>query len=241
MVQVRIGEIHLLWLASIVFALTACIPNTGTSAVVPNTGSGSSGGSSGGTAPPDTPPAYTGKVTTITWQPDLAGFTQFFTNDSTYIRTNGWSEWTWGAATQQPMSALETQVKKISGDPTMGLGVTFCVQDAGNFYVVYADVTGWYSIGKVVAGSYTSIQAWTNANTGGTVLYQGYGYVNDILVNSNSSTHQFAVSFNGIQTATFTDSSFSGGAFGFVVGISANEDFPTQPVDVRFLQKEPAQ
>ncbi len=224
------------------FQLLSCVnPSTGTSIVAPNQGSGDSGSGTSSGTPPVAPPAYTGQVTTIAWQNDGAGFTQFFTNDSSYIHTNGWSEWTWDSTVEQPMVASETQVEKISGDPTMGFGVTFCVQDADNFYVLYIDVTGWYSIGKVVSGTYTAIQAWTDADVSSTVLNQGYGYrgANNIQITRSASNRQFTVTFNGTPTTTFSDATFTGGAYGFVVGISADESFPTQPVDVRFKQIMP--
>ena len=228
-------------LALLITACTASIPDT--SSTVTNSGSGSGGSASSGSggegagSSPETTPA---QVQTVAWQSDGAGFTEFFTNDSSYIHSSAWSEWTWGTTSLQPTTSVETEVRKLGGDSSMGCGIVFSLQDQNDFLAVYIDINGYYSIGKVVGGTYSSIVGWTDANASSTVLYEGYGVTNDILVSYTSATKRYAVSFNGVAVTSFTDATFSGGYFGYVVGISASESFPTAPVDVRFKQIQPA-
>jgi len=207
---------------------------------------GGTGTGAGGAGSPGTGGGTAGETTvqtpqTISWQPDSSGNTQFFTNDSSYLQSSDFSVWTWSSSTEEPMTTVEADATKLGGDPSMGFGITFCVQDENDFLVLYIDINGYYSVGKVQSGNYTVILPWSDANASSTVLYEGYGYQNDIRVTYTGSSRSYQIAFNGTNVTSFTDSTWSGGAYGFVTGISSTENFPDYPVDVRFRQIQPAQ
>lgn len=176
-------------------------------------------------------------VQTIDFKSDGNGFIQYYTNDSSkldkgiYDTTN---------TNQTPMKTLETQVKKISGKPRWGYGVIFCFQDTDNFYRLLIHENGRYQIAKKVGGKYLEplIKSWTDSSA----LYTGYNVVNTIKV-TYVPDYSFNIYFNGTLATTFTDNDvtkFSGGDYGFYVSVGKDENFPNNPVDVRFKQITPA-
>jgi len=203
-------------------------------------GSGSAGGS-GGPGSVGGGETTTEAAHTVDWVTDSSGSTEYYTNDPSNLESNPYSVWTWSSSVQNPMTTVEASVRKLGGDPSMGFGLIFCVQDANNFLVLYIDLGGYYCIGRVQSGTYTPIVSWTDANASSTVLYEGYGATNDIAINYQAGTDTYQVSFNNTAVTSFTDSTWSGGAYGFIAGLSASESFPTDPVDVRFHQTLPAQ
>ncbi len=189
----------------------------------PSTGSGNN----------DSPPST---YQTLAWQNDGAGYIQYYTDDPANIQSQGYSEWHYYDPSQTPMSSVEVKAKKISGDPTMSFGVIFCVQDVSNFLTVDIDTQGYYQVGKVVAGTYVSIIPWTLAGA----LFSGYNVSNTITVTYDSTSSMFSLyfnkDFNPTPVATFTDpgAPLLGGRSGFIIGVSSTENFPADPVDIRF-------
>ena len=63
------------------------------------------------------------------WPVTSDGFDRFFTEDPRYSRSGGVAFWRVTSPAASPMTVLETQMKKISGDPKMGFGIIFCIQN----------------------------------------------------------------------------------------------------------------
>lgn len=171
-------------------------------------------------------------VRTIRWEDDGAGYTRFYTNDSQYY---GYSFWYWDDPSVDPMTTVETAVKKISGSSAHGFGIIFCVQDTNNFYRILISANGGYNIWKKVNDTWTSIQSWTQSGN----INQGYGAVNTIKVTRVDTT--FYVYINEQYETCFDANEFSGGKSGYYVSVgdSDYEKFPNTPVDVRFNQIQP--
>ena len=91
-------------------------------------------------------------------------------------------------------------------------GVIFRVQDSQNYYQFDVDCDGRYRLSKTVDGTLTPLVNWT-ANA---VIRAGSGSANDLTVRATGAN--LAVSANGISLAKVTDSTFSLGGFGFIVG-----------------------
>ena len=184
------------------------------------------------------PEVVTSPYETISWQDDGTGYIRWYTNDPQYISDIGYSEWEFYDPVQTPMTSVEVEVKKVSGDPYMGYGIVFCLQDGTNYLTVNIDTLGFYRIAKYSNGSSTDIVSWMSSD----YLFQGYGVKNTIQVDYNSTNAQFTLSFNGSSATTFKDTSatpFSDGRSGFLIGVSDTENFPDEPVDVRFRRLQP--
>ena len=173
-------------------------------------------------------------ITTITWQPDADGFTQFSTNDTNYI---GWGEYHLTGALFNPFHSVEMQAKKLSGYSNNGYGFIFCTQDTNNFYRILITATGYYLISKKVSGSYSHYLGgvWTTSGfwpSSGN-LVTGLGNTNSIKVISTGGGN-FDVYFNNVLETSFNDSTFAGGRNGYYtfIGSVNDEGFPT-PMDVR--------
>jgi hypothetical protein len=143
------------------------------------------------------------------------------------------------------MTAVEAQVKRISGYSNIGYGICFCYQDSGDSYRVLITTTGAYIILKRVSGTtyYYSGSSWTTTNPSwpsSSHLNTGFNTINDIKVVNNGSGN-FDVYFNGILETSFTDSSFTGGDSGYyaTVSDSSHENFPSTSADMRFKQIDP--
>ena len=72
-------------------------------------------------------------VQTISWQADADGFLQYSTNDTALYST---SHYHTNNTIQTTMTAVEAQVKRISGSATTGYGIAFCYQSIDNFYQI---------------------------------------------------------------------------------------------------------
>ncbi len=241
-VKAKTAAILILTIGYLVSLVGCAAQNPGGSELPAGT-SGGATGTDGGSGQPGAGGGTTAqgpRPFTIAWADDGNGFLQFSTNDQSYIHPSGWAEWCWGGSTGSPTTAVEARLKKLGGRPDMGFGLVFGLTSPQDFLYVIIDISGWYSVGKVNGGVYTPIMPWTDANATGTVLYEGYGYTNDIRVTYDSKTSAFTLSFNGTPVTTFPEAAGSGGAYGFIAGISSAEIFPDYPVDVRFRQVQPA-
>lgn len=72
-------------------------------------------------------------------------------------------------------------------------------------------------------------------------LNKGYNVENIIRVEYVPATKTFDIYFNGEYEPSFTDSTFTGGKFGFfaTVGKEEDENFPSTPVNILFKQHQP--
>ena len=181
-------------------------------------------------------------VQTISWQADADGFLQYSTNDTALYSTGHYHT---NNTIQTTMTAVEAQVKRISGYSNIGYGICFCYQDSGDSYRVLITTTGAYIILKRVSGTtyYYSGSSWTTTNPSwpsSSHLNTGFNTINDIKVVNNGSGN-FDVYFNGILETSFTDSSFTGGDSGYyaTVSDSSHENFPSTSADMRFKQIDP--
>jgi len=172
---------------------------------------------------------------TIKWQLDSNGLVQFFTNDSQWYGYDFWIPYTQTKESQ--MSTVTATVEKQSGSFNTGFGIIFCYQDSNNFYRLAIDALGHYSVYSKIAGDYTAIISWTSPQT--SIINSGVGVSNVISV-TQSSPHNFAVSFNGTKETQFTDLAFTGGEAGFAASVSsASETFPNVPEDIRYKLTAP--
>ena len=191
--------------------------------------------------PPVTDPSGPIYAVWSNWPVDTDGFDQFYTNDPQYARSGGVVFWRVTSPAETPMSVIETQMKKLSGDPLMGFGIIFCIQ-SDRFLMVKIDTKGYYGISKIVGDDETVIRNWT---------YTDYLNKNDALntlsVEYNRVNNAFELFINTHSITSFTETSFTdpidaaplGGSYGSMVGVSSKDDFPSTPVDLRFKQTSP--
>ena len=175
-------------------------------------------------------------IQTIQWQLDGNGFVQFLTNDAQYYDYIFWSTYT--QTNESLMSTVTATVKKQSGSLYSGYGIVFCYQDNNNFYRLFIDAAGQYSIYSKVGGNYSAIIPWTT--TPSAHLNSGVGVENEISV-IQQSPNNFSVNFNGTQETTFSDGNFSGGRAGFCAYVAkqSEENFPNTPEDIRYKFSSP--
>ncbi len=186
--------------------------------------------------------AATTTTTTIAWQTDADGFLQYSTNDTALYSTGHYHT---NNTIQTTMTAVEAQVKRISGYSNIGYGICFCYQDSGDSYRVLITTTGAYIILKRISGTtyYYSGGSWTTTNPSwpsSSHLNTGFNTINDIKVINNGSGN-FDIYFNGVYETSFTDTTLTGGDSGYyaTVSDSSHENFPSTPADMRFKQIDP--
>ncbi len=177
---------------------------------------------------------------TIEWVEDENGFIQFFTNDKSNL---GFGFLTWSNDSyEDPMDTVEIEVKKVSGNENMGYGILFCFQNPENYYRLLITTSGWYRISAKNDGEFFSLP-WMESE----YLNQGLNEINKIKITRQVNTENnviFSVCFNENEAAVVDNSyftTFTGGYYGFYVGVGNSEDenFPQIPVDVRFKQISP--
>lgn len=187
---------------------------------------------SGGGSTTDVPVA----AQTVKWQPDSTGYAQFMTNDTQWY---GYGMWLHDSSSHEAQTSTVTAtVIKKSGANNSGYGIIFCYQDSDNFYRVLIDTLGHYTVAAKVAGTYTTVIPWSAPQTA--TINAGYNVSNEISV-TQTSPHNFALSFNGVQEVAGVDTnSFTGGDAGFYASVSSTaENFPIIPEDIRFKLTSP--
>jgi len=175
-------------------------------------------------------------VQTNRWQLDGNGFVQLLTNDAQYYGRVFVTDFSQTGQTQ--MDTVTAVVKKQSGSLYGGYGIIFCYGDPNNHYRLLIDAAGQYSVYARLNGVETSIIPWTLAASPN--LKSGVGVENVISVRQATGSN-FVIYFNGVQEATFSDTTFSGGTAGFAAYVSTKDDenFPNTAVDVRFKLTSP--
>ena len=167
-----------------------------------------------------------------------AGTVVYRTNDPSRTGVRGGSDWHMGTVRQEPMSSVEVEVSKRSGDAQMGYGVTFAMRDIDTFMVMMITTTRRYQIGRVVERGYTALTGWTFSP----LLAGGYGRPNRLRVEYDGEADRFTAFINGTEVKKVRNDGgirLSGGGFGHLVSLSPNERFPEVAVHVEFRQITP--
>jgi hypothetical protein len=176
---------------------------------------------------------------------DDKGDYQYYTNDE---QRYGNLFWTLLQNPKTDKDNYEIIANKTSGASDPGYGMLFGVKNipelnGDEFYRALIGVEGYYHIGKrVVNDDGTGFRWMTLIPKTGTIrpisslLINGYNQDNTLRVQKTGNT--FTIYFNGETVDQFTDDTplEGDGRIGFtvVIGSETNENFPNQPVDVRF-------
>lgn len=170
------------------------------------------------------------------------GSYKFETNDTKYTSENGYTIW---AVTQQissteSFSDFTTSIIKSQGNTGYGFGVIFNGNTDSNgntsMICVMIRTTGYYAIGKVENGLYDDIQYWEPNS----YIKTGLGVKNTIKITKDSTSNEYAVTFNGDSTVNFSDTGsyiYDNGNRGYVVVLAPDENFPTNRVVVSFTNE----
>jgi|GEM_PF-4697864 len=190
------------------------------------------------------------------WGVDDEGRIQFYTNDSQYIDNDGHNFWKWGNYYENDTDKIIMQVTitKESGDPEYGSGVIFCLQDdvdTQKFLTVLINSKSNYKIGKVEIDKNLKISTFTDilpqqADVWGNstnLITSEHGATNTINVSYDTNVNAFRVTFNNNnnppEDITFQENDLLTGCYGHLVTISPDENFPQEPVFVKFKQLAP--
>ncbi len=210
------------------------------------------GGGSGGNGDNNLP------VETKFWDDDGTGFSQFYTNDLDNCNKGFWLAYN---TDYDRMDTVETEVKKVFGSELYPFGIIFCFEKTNSeihYYRLLIWIDGSYTLRKVVTNTLTETttdmiipDSNNHADPDNLLPYvphnwlnKGHNVVNSIKV-VRSETGIFDIYFNSEEhptpAATFSDTSYPGGKYGFyaAVGEPSKEKFPNTPVDVRFRQNIP--
>jgi hypothetical protein len=176
---------------------------------------------------------------------DGIGEYQFYTNDE---QSYGYG---YSRSIQNPKADkddYEIIANKISGSRNTGYGMIFCVKnipdlEGNEFYRLLITVEGYYQISKRVVndeGTGFDLKVFfpETGNNWPESLNLKRGYNRDNALRIKKTGNTFTVYFNGQEECQFTDNEpiEGDGVMGFYVGIDSEEreNFPNQPVDVRF-------
>ncbi|WP_407427403.1 hypothetical protein [Treponema sp.] len=161
----------------------------------------------------------------------------FFTNDSKYITSNGYTFWFPAhESSADSFETVEFSAYKESGRTESGYGVVFCNQDLdGKDFLLslMINTRGQYIIGKVYDGEFSTISTWKTSS----LLHKGIGIRNTVRIDYDDVKKLFIFYFNGYYAGDFSpveNVSITGGKTGFVVVVSNLENFPKTPVKVIF-------
>ncbi|GHV93990.1 hypothetical protein AGMMS50293_03100 [Spirochaetia bacterium] len=159
------------------------------------------------------------------------GWVHYFTNDR--ARYGFQQRKTFDNPNSDP-NVYEVDVKKISGFENMGFGLLFGAKDDNNFYVVNVYVKGIYGVRKSVGGTITNL-----TGSDSPLINQGFDVVNSIKVVKGGAGYDIYLNGNSTPVYTVTDTSVTGNKIGYyvLIGASGYENFPDNPVDVRFKIK----
>ncbi|HUV36528.1 MAG TPA: hypothetical protein VMX58_06280 [Patescibacteria group bacterium] len=175
---------------------------------------------------------YSASIENINFREDGEGFRRFYADIPGYYN-RGFYYFLSGSR-QEPMMAVQSQIKKISGFDDVGFGVLFCMQDNGDYYRLLIKTDGTYSVTRKSGELKQPLIDWTASDH----LEQGYDVLNEIMITYDYIQQRFAIFFNEVPETAFIDASFSGGCSGFyaIIGPEQLEHFPDEPVDIRFRQ-----
>lgn len=165
----------------------------------------------------------------------------FETNDTRFLKTNGYTLWTVpNVNANESFNPVAVEVIKESGRTEAGFGLVICEQKIEGkpfMLAVLINANGYYTVGKVSDGVFCHINdGWKNSN----FINKGYGIKNTISVAYDTGAKNFILKINSFEITSFTVSeqiSFKNSRSGYVVVIANNESFPSKPVRVTFENK----
>jgi hypothetical protein len=196
--------------------------------------------------PPDPPPDPTPGTydpQTILFEQLKNGEYQFYTNDPAYQGSCGATYWKSGSFTETTMSSITVEVRRMGGRAELGYGILFCGQEnepgdgpVENFLALIIN-----SEGEFVMCKKQEDMGFEELGTGWKLshsLKQGFNVINRIKI-EYTGDNIFSIAFNGadpviIENRTFPQ--YTGGSYGYIASVSAAENFPGNPVDIRFRQ-----
>ena len=171
----------------------------------------------------------------------------FDTNDTSYIKPGGYTLWA-RTHTINSYSNFKVKLTKTAGQSMSGYGIVFNETKSGtlkhSMLCVLINLEGKYAIGKIENGKYKNIQWWQEGYEESTTLnrlQKGLGAQNTVEIRYNFILHQYELWLNGYKIRNFEDTRtqpVQTGRRGYVVVLSANEDFPTRNVRVEFEEEE---
>ncbi len=168
---------------------------------------------------------------------EISGVIHFLTNDKKYSEKNH-TFWRRLSADQTPSGSIKMDLLKESGHRSGGYGFFFRegkVNGSECMLTVLVQTGGMYAIGKVVDGKYEEITAWKIGNT----LRQGIGMWNTVEVSWDDE--EYVLFLNGVEIDRFRDMyepRCSGNGSGAAAVVTRQEQFPNNPVYVRYRKYE---
>lgn len=186
--------------------------------------------------------------TLFTEDPNEKGKYIFETDNTAYIKPNGYTLWRQMRA-EAVFSEFEVTVKKTTGNPQRGYGVVFDERghylDDHSMLSILINIEGQYCIGEIDDGEYDNIEWWREGYAEGTtnnVLNKGYGAENKIKVSYDIEEEEYVLHINDSKIQNFEDprddddDGGRSGNRGYVVVLSANEGFPYTSVRIEFSE-----
>lgn len=175
-------------------------------------------------------------------------FVETASTDTTRLRTNeerfwspsGYTVWTvWDEGESEPFTTRTVTLSKSEGEAMAGYGLILCHANRPGFgltmLTVMINVKGQYTIGKVIAGKYQALVPWTSSSS----LQKDYGLSNTITVTYDDDASEYTLTINGTMVQTFKDETeprHTGGKNGYLVVFSPYDTFPSETVDVSFVE-----
>jgi hypothetical protein len=186
-------------------------------------------------------PEETPEVNTELFEPQTEpGTFLFVTNDPALWGPYGSTLWALTGTGQQPFTARELELAKISGNESAGFGAVFChytdPERGETMIAVMINTKRQFLVGEITAASFETILPWGESPA----LLSGYNAANRLRLESDGSS--FSLLLNGQPAASFADEEapfHAGGADGLIVVISPLDRFPATPVHVLFRELAP--
>jgi hypothetical protein len=160
------------------------------------------------------------------WVLDNNGYIQYYTIDP--VERNGGKFYF--VENIQNKNIYEVEVRKISGSRS-GYGISLCLEPENlqERYSFIINIDGFFHIGKNHnGGSEKIMDDWIKSE----YINTGYDTSNIIKVVREENIYTFYV--NGNILFSFTDSDIDAKFLAYGLDISADENFPDVPVDIRF-------
>jgi hypothetical protein len=192
----------------------------------------------GGGDPEDEDPGDFTEVSEL-FEPVGTNTTRLRTNEERFWSPSGYTVWTvWDGGESEPFTTRTVTLSKSEGEAMAGYGLILCHANRPGFgltmLTVMINVKGQYTIGKVIDGSYQALVPWTSSES----LRKNY-VSNTITVSYDDDASEYTLTINGTMVQTFKDETeprHTGGKNGYLVVFSPYDTFPSETVDVSFVE-----
>jgi predicted small secreted protein len=168
--------------------------------------------------------------------------TRFYTNDPEYWTAKGFTAWTvWG--TEEPgdeFTGRKVKVNKSQGVASSGYGLVLCQgtrkvngQEVPTMLTVMINNEGEYTVGKVIGRRSEILVGWTSTPR----LNSGLGVTNELEICPGEAGIKLII--NGTEEMAIVDTTepmHQGGKNGYIVVIAPMDKFPSNSVDVKFVE-----